>query len=179
MKFGGTSVGDVDRIKNVAQKVKAEVDAGNEVAVVVSAMSGETDKLTAFAHAITGRPDEREMDMLLSSGERVTSALTAMAITELGCGSISLTGRQVGIRTDSSHTKAMIESIGADRLKEALDEIFAVEHEPSEHGALGIWTLGKWSVLHVVWSCGDEKRLRCGPVVAGASKRREGSTAPM
>ncbi|HEW80895.1 MAG TPA: aspartate kinase, partial [Nitrospirae bacterium] len=121
-KYGGTSVADIDRIKAVAMRAVETAKQGNKVIVVVSAMSGETDKLTAFAHDITGRPDEREMDMLLSSGERVTSSLMAMAIMELGYGSISLTGRQVGIITDSSHTKAMIESIGSDRLKEALDE---------------------------------------------------------
>ena len=121
-KYGGTSVADIERIKAVAARAVETAKQGNKVIVVVSAMSGETDKLTAFAHEITSRPDDREMDMLLSSGERITSALTAMAITELGCGSMSLTGRQVGIRTDSSHTKAMIESISADRLKEALDE---------------------------------------------------------
>lgn len=121
-KYGGTSVADIERIKAVAARAVKTAKQGNKVIVVVSAMSGETDKLTAFAHDITNSPDEREMDMLLSSGERITSALTAMAITELGCGSMSLTGRQVGIRTDSSHTKAMIESIGTDRLKNALDE---------------------------------------------------------
>ncbi len=121
-KYGGTSVADVERIKAVAERAVATAKQGNKVIVVVSAMSGETDKLTAFAHDITSMPAEREMDMLLSSGERITSALTAMAITELGYGSLSLTGRQVGSRTDSSHTKAMIESIGTDRLKDALDE---------------------------------------------------------
>lgn len=121
-KYGGTSVADIEKIKAVAARAVETVKQGNKVIVVVSAMSGETDKLTAFAHDITGRPDEREMDMLLSSGERITSALTAMAITELGYESLSLTGRQVGIRTDSSHTNAMIESISANRLKEALDE---------------------------------------------------------
>ncbi|MBI5663947.1 MAG: aspartate kinase, partial [Nitrospirae bacterium] len=86
------------------------------------AMSGETDKLIGFAHEITERPDEREMDLLLSSGERITSALTAIAIQKLGHGSMSFTGRQVGIRTDSSHTKALIESIEAGRLTDALEQ---------------------------------------------------------
>jgi aspartate kinase len=121
-KYGGTSVADTDRIKSVAERAVETVRQGNKVILVVSAMSGETDKLTGFAHEITDRPDEREMDMLLSSGERVTSALMAMAIMKMGHGSMSFTGRQVGIKTDSSHTKAMIESIGADRLKVALDE---------------------------------------------------------
>lgn len=121
-KYGGTSVANTERIKAVAERVVATARQGNKVIVVVSAMSGETDKLVGFAHEITERPDEREMDLLLSSGERITSALTAMAIQKLGHGSMSFTGRQVGIRTDSSHTKAMIESIDAGRLTAALDE---------------------------------------------------------
>ncbi|MBI4682222.1 MAG: aspartate kinase [Nitrospirae bacterium] len=121
-KYGGTSVANTERIKAVAERVVATARQGNKVIVVVSAMSGETDKLVGFAHAITERPDEREMDLLLSSGERITSALTAMAIQNMGHGSMSFTGRQVGIRTDSSHTKAMIESIEAGRLTAALDE---------------------------------------------------------
>lgn len=121
-KYGGTSVADTERIKAVAERVTETVRKGNKVIVVVSAMAGETDKLTAFAHSITDVPDEREMDLLLSSGERVTSALTAMAMRELGFDSMSFTGRQVGIKTDSSHTKAMIESIEAGRLTLALDE---------------------------------------------------------
>lgn len=121
-KYGGTSVADTDRIKAVAKRVAATADEGNKVIVVVSAMAGETDKFVSLAHQITETPDEREMDMLLSSGERVTSALMAMAIQKLGKASMSFTGRQVGIITDSSHTKAMIEEIEASRLKMALDE---------------------------------------------------------
>jgi aspartate kinase len=121
-KYGGTSVADTERIKAVAERVVSNAEHGNKVIVVVSAMAGETDKLVGLAHEITDRPDEREMDLLISSGERVTSALTAMAIQKLGHDSISFTGRQVGIRTDSSHTKAMIESIEASRLTIALDE---------------------------------------------------------
>ncbi len=121
-KYGGTSVADTNKIKAVAERVVATARQGNKVIVVVSAMAGETDKFVRFAHEITDMPDEREMDLLLSSGERVTSALTALAIQELGLKSMSFTGRQVGIITDSSHTKAMIESIEASRLKAALDE---------------------------------------------------------
>lgn len=121
-KYGGTSVADTERIKAVAQRAVLTAGESNKVVVVVSAMAGETDKLIGFANKITENPDEREMDMLLSSGERITSALTAMAINELGRGSMSFTGRQVGIKTDSSHTKAMIESIDASRLTKALDE---------------------------------------------------------
>jgi len=121
-KYGGTSVANTDRIKAVAERVAATVNEGNKVVVVISAMAGETDKLVRLSHEITDTPDEREMDLLLSSGERITSALTAMAIQSLGCKSMSLTGRQVGIITDSAHTKAMIERIEASRLKSALDE---------------------------------------------------------
>jgi aspartate kinase len=121
-KYGGTSVANTDRIKAVAERVTATVKEGNKVVVVVSAMAGETDKLVRLSHEITDTPDEREMDLLLSSGERVTGALTAMAIQNLGYNSMSFTGRQVGIITDSSHTKAMIERIEASRLKAALDE---------------------------------------------------------
>jgi aspartate kinase len=121
-KYGGTSVADTERIRAVAKRVVDSASAGNSVVVVVSAMAGETDKLIRLAGEITDSPDEREMDMLLSSGERVTSALTAMAIQRLGFRSMSFTGRQVGIVTDSAHTKAMIEYIEASRLKVALDE---------------------------------------------------------
>ncbi|MDO8282827.1 MAG: aspartate kinase [Thermodesulfovibrionia bacterium] len=121
-KYGGTSVANTERIKAVAERVVATAKEGNQVVVVVSAMAGETDKLERFAHEISDYPVEREMDLLLSSGERITSALTAMAIQELGFTSMSFTGRQVGILTDSSHTKAMIESIDAGRLEAAISE---------------------------------------------------------
>lgn len=121
-KYGGTSVANIERMKAVAERVVATAREGNKVIVVVSAMAGETDKFVALAHQITDSPDEREMDLLLSSGERITSALTAMAIQKLGYSSMSFTGRQVGIITDSSHTKALIENIEAGRLKTALDE---------------------------------------------------------
>ncbi len=121
-KYGGTSVADTERITSVAERIVSRVREGDKVIVVVSAMAGETDKFVNFAHEITDTPDEREMDLLLSSGERITSALMAMAIQKSGLKSMSLTGRQVGIITDSSHTKAMIEHIEAGRLKAALDE---------------------------------------------------------
>jgi aspartate kinase len=121
-KYGGTSVANTDRIKAVAERVVATAKQGNKVIVVVSAMAGETDKLIRIAHEITDAPDEREMDMLLSSGERITSALTAMAIQSMGYKSVSFTGRQVGIITDSTHTKAMIERISAERLVKAINE---------------------------------------------------------
>ncbi|MBL7049887.1 MAG: aspartate kinase [Nitrospira sp.] len=121
-KYGGTSVKDTERIKAVAARVVATANEGNDVIVVVSAMAGETDKFVKFANEISDAPDEREMDLLLSSGERVTSALMAMAVQSLGHKSMSLTGRQVGIMTDSSHTKAMIEHIEGGRLKDAIKD---------------------------------------------------------
>jgi len=120
-KFGGTSVGSIERIKDVARKVAGTRDAGHQVVVVVSAMSGETDRLVALAHEITSSPVEREMDLLLSSGERVTIALLAITLNSMGYPSKAFTGRQVGIITDSIHTKARIERVGAERVREALN----------------------------------------------------------
>lgn len=121
-KFGGTSVGTTDRIKNVARRVAQARAEGNDVVVVVSAMSGETDRLIGLAHQISPLPDQREMDMLISTGERVTIALLAMALQESGVAARSFTGRQVGILTDAVHTNARIEQITAERLKESLAE---------------------------------------------------------
>ena len=121
-KFGGTSVGNVERIRHVAGLVAQARQAGNSVVVVVSAMSGETDRLVKLAHEVADFPDERELDMLLSSGERVTIALLAMALRAMGFDARSYTGRQVGIITDSTHTKARISRIAADRIEEALKE---------------------------------------------------------
>jgi aspartate kinase len=121
-KFGGTSVGNIDRIKHVADLVGKTRKHGDAVVVVVSAMSGETDRLLKLAHEVSPFPDEREMDMLLSTGERVTIALLAMALRTQGFDARSYTGRQVGIITDSTHTKARIERITAERIKEALDQ---------------------------------------------------------
>lgn len=125
-KYGGTSVANVDRIKAVAQRVAKTVRDGNSVVVVVSAMSGETDKLIRLAHEITPSPNEREMDILLSSGERVTTALTAMAIESLGHKAMALTGRQMGIITDKVHTKAKISEIKAHKAKKALEDGYVV-----------------------------------------------------
>lgn len=125
-KYGGTSVGSIDRIKNVAERVVRTAGQGNKVVVVVSAMSGETDKLISLAGQLSAAPSEREMDMLLSSGERVTSALTAMAIEALGQKARSFTGRQAGIITDRVHTKAKIERITGNRIRQALDEGYVV-----------------------------------------------------
>jgi len=121
-KFGGTSVATIDRIKHVAGLIAKTRQAGDTVVVVVSAMSGETDRLVKLAHAIAEFPDEREMDMLLSTGERVVIALLAMSLRAMGFDARSFTGRQVGIITDSTHTKARIERIVADRIQSALDK---------------------------------------------------------
>jgi len=110
-KYGGTSVGDLERIGNVALRVAKAKEEGNDIVVVVSAMSGETNKLTDFAKHFSDNPSKREMDMLLSSGERVTAALLAIALQERGVEAVAMTGRQAGILTDSSHTYARIESI--------------------------------------------------------------------
>lgn len=125
-KYGGTSVATIDRIKAVAERVVNAARGGNRVVVVVSAMAGETDKLINLAHQISSTPTEREMDLLLSSGERVTSALTAMAIEALGQKAIAFTGRQMGIITDTVHTKARIEKITGERARKVLDEGYIV-----------------------------------------------------
>ena len=119
-KYGGTSVGTVERIHRVAERVERAQKHGHQVVVVLSAMSGETDRLLKLAHEVTGAPDERELDMLLSTGERVTIALLAMELRGRGVNARSFTGRQVGIHTDSAHTKARISRVTADRIKEAL-----------------------------------------------------------
>jgi aspartate kinase len=125
-KYGGTSVKDVERIKAVAERVVNTAKQGNRVAVVVSAMAGETDKLISLAQQLSPSPCEREMDMLLSSGERVTSALTAIAVEALGFKARALTGRQAGIITDTVHTKARIAKIAGEKIKRAIDEGYIV-----------------------------------------------------
>lgn len=121
MKFGGTSVADPERLKAVAQRLVAAREAGNRVVGVLSAMGHTTDELIALAHQISEQPDAREMDMLISVGERISCALAAMAIHDLGHGVVSLTGSQAGIVTDTVHTKAKIVEIRAGRINEALD----------------------------------------------------------
>ena len=115
-KYGGTSVGDISRIKNVAERIHKARHRGDDVVVVVSAMSGETNKLVALAQAVQERPNPREMDVLLSTGEQVTIALLAMALQERGCPAVSYTGWQVRILSDASHTKARIEDIDTDEI---------------------------------------------------------------
>ena len=120
-KYGGTSVGTVERIHRVADRVERAVKDGHRVVVVLSAMSGETDRLLKLAHEMTAVPDERELDMLLSTGERVTIALLAMDLRGRGLDAQSFTGRQVGIMTDSAHTKARITKVTAERIRESLN----------------------------------------------------------
>ncbi len=121
-KYGGTSVGDLDRIRKVAARVGRTVDEGNRVVVVVSAMAGETDKLAEMAHGLSEFPDEREMDYLLSTGERVTSSLLAIALNDRGHRGMSFTGSRAGIRTTGAHTSARIRTIVADEIVEVLDK---------------------------------------------------------
>lgn len=121
-KYGGTSVGTIERIHRVADRVAHTQREGNQVVVVLSAMSGETDRLLKLAHEVATVPDERELDMLLSTGERITIALLSMELRERGINARSFTGRQVGIITDSAHTKARIARVTADRIKEALTQ---------------------------------------------------------
>jgi aspartate kinase len=120
-KFGGTSVADAERIKRVAKRVVSAVEAGQRVCVVVSAMGDTTDDLVRLAEQISPAPPARELDMLLTAGERISMALLSMAISELGRESISFTGSQAGIVTDTAHGKARIVEIKARRVKEALE----------------------------------------------------------
>jgi aspartate kinase len=125
-KYGGTSVANIERIKAVAERVVKTAKQGHKVVVVVSAMAGETDKLIKLASKISANPNEREMDILLSTGERVTTALTAMAVEELGHKAMAFTGRQMGIVTDDVHTKAKIEKINCEKAKKALEDGYII-----------------------------------------------------
>ncbi len=121
-KYGGTSVGNIDKIKGVAQRIARYKEQGHQVVAVVSALGHTTDELVKMAQEIIDDPPEREMDMLLSTGEQISISLLAMAIKALGHDVISLTGAQVGIRTNSVHTKAKILEVSSDRLKKELAE---------------------------------------------------------
>jgi len=121
-KFGGTSVGDLDRIANVAKRVARTRDEGHDVIVVVSAMSGETNKLIEYAHYFSKTPERSAMDLLLSSGERVTSALLSIALNEMGYPAVAMTGRQAGIYTDTTHTSARIDHIDPKPMGDTLSE---------------------------------------------------------
>jgi len=121
-KYGGTSVGDLDRIANVANRVAKAREEGKDLVVVVSAMSGETNKLIDYAHHFSDNPSKKEMDMLLSSGERVTAALLSIALQAKGYDAVAMTGRQAGIVTDNTHTYARIEKIDPTAMQSAIKE---------------------------------------------------------
>jgi aspartate kinase len=144
-KYGGTSVGDLERIRNVADKVIASREQGHQMVVVVSAMSGETNRLLDLAREISINPNPRELDVLLSTGEQVTIALLSMMLEARGCPARSYTGSQVHIRTDSAHNKARIMDIDAGRVNRDLDEgrvvVVAGFQGVDEHG--NITTLGR------------------------------------
>ncbi|MEA1879593.1 MAG: aspartate kinase [Campylobacterota bacterium] len=121
-KYGGTSVGDLQRIENVANRVAKAKELGDDIVVVVSAMSGETNKLVGYAEHFTSKPAKKEMDMLLSSGERVTASLLSIALQSKGFDAVAMTGRQAGIVTDNAHTYARIESIDPSAMQKAVKE---------------------------------------------------------
>ncbi len=145
MKFGGTSVADAERIRNAATRIVAKREAGHRVVAVLSARGSTTDQLLAEAHEISPVPDPRELDMLLSTGERQSCALCAMAINDLGHRAMSLTGSQAGIVTDTSHTKARIVDVRADRITSALDDdkIVLVAGFQGVSTAYDVTTLGR------------------------------------
>ncbi|MFC1593769.1 aspartate kinase [Candidatus Omnitrophota bacterium] len=144
-KFGGTSVADVERIKEVAKRVASYKHKGHHLVVVVSALGGSTDELIKLAEQITKKPPEREMDMLMATGEQISCALLAMAIEELGYDAIAFTGGQVGIITDRIHTKARIVRIDAKRIREALkkDQVVIVAGFQGITRNADITTLGR------------------------------------
>jgi aspartate kinase len=145
MKFGGTSVADAQRIKRAAQRIVEKREAGHGVVAVLSARGKTTDELIGMAEEVSSTPDPREMDMLLSTGERISCALCAMAINDLGHRAISLTGSQAGIVTDESHTKARIIDVRAERIEAALqeDHIVLVAGFQGMSEARDVTTLGR------------------------------------
>jgi aspartate kinase len=144
-KFGGTSVGTIDRIRNVARRALAAQRGGHRVVVIVSAMSGETNKLLALAHEVTKVPDAREMDALAATGEQISAALTAMAIQAEGGKARSLLGHQVKILTDDAFTKARIKAIEGSKINETVDrgEIAVVAGFQGVDDGGNITTLGR------------------------------------
>jgi aspartate kinase len=146
MKFGGTSVADAERIKRAARRIVEKREEGHSVVAVLSARGKTTDELITMAEEVSQAPDPREMDMLLSSGERISCALCAMAINDLGHRAISLTGSQAGIVTDESHTKALILDVRADRIKAALGEdhiVLVAGFQGVSQTAKNVTTLGR------------------------------------
>src|SRR5438477_2228091 len=146
MKFGGTSVADAQRIKHAARRIVETRERGSRVVAVLSARGKTTDELIAMAEEVSQAPDPREMDMLLSSGERISCALCAIAIKDLGHRAISLTGSQAGIVTDESHTKARILDVRADRIRGALEEdsiVLVAGFQGVSSSARNVTTLGR------------------------------------
>ena len=121
-KFGGSSVATAEKMKNVAARVVSERDRGNQVVVVVSAMGDLTDELIALAHEVGSNLPDREMDMLLTTGEQQSASLLAITLCNMGCPAVSLTGWQCGIMTDSIHCRARIAGIKPDRITEELEQ---------------------------------------------------------
>ena len=121
-KFGGSSVGNVERIQAVAERIATSKDLGHDLVIVVSAMGQTTDELTALAKVISSNPPQREMDMLLATGEQVSIALLSIALHEIGVQAVSMTGAQVGIVTESSHGRARILEVRTDRIKALVEE---------------------------------------------------------
>ena len=144
-KYGGTSVGNIERIKKIAERIARLRKEKIDIVVVVSAMAGETDKLLAMANQISAIGKDRDMDLLLSSGERVSCALLSMALDSIGCPAISMTGRQIGLLTDNSHTKARIKEVYTNRAIKALENgqviVVAGFQGINEHG--DVTTLGR------------------------------------
>jgi aspartate kinase len=146
MKFGGTSVADAERIKRAARRIVDKREQGHSVVAVLSARGKTTDELIAMALEVSDAPDPREMDMLLSTGERISCALCAMAINDLGHRAISLTGSQAGIVTDESHTKALILDVRADRIRSALEQdniVLVAGFQGVSENARNVTTLGR------------------------------------
>ena len=121
-KFGGTSMGSIERIKHVAKRVIEEKERGNDVVVVVSAMSGETDRLLKLIHEIAKEPNEKDIDFVVSTGEQVSAGLLSASLNDLGYPAVALTGWQAGIKTDAAHTKARILSINPDKILKLIKE---------------------------------------------------------
>ena len=148
-KYGGTSLGSPERIKNVARRVARWHGEGHQLVVVVSAMSGETNRLIALAREIQTSPDPRELDVMVSTGEQVTIALVSMALMDVGLKARSYTGGQVRILTDNAHTKARIVSIDEDKLKRDLDAGYVVvvagfQGAPAKYDSFSICGAAVW-----------------------------------
>ena len=167
MKFGGTSVAGAEEIKRAARRIVGAREEGHNVVAVLSARGKTTDELVEMAAEVSERPDAREMDMLLSTGERISCALCAMAINDLGHRAISLTGSQAGIVTDSSHTKARIIDVRADRIRAGLGEdriVLVAGFQGVSGDSKDVTTLGRRHrarldrFFHIPHSAGDPTR---------------------